>query len=593
LELQYKVEKINAPNARSHWDIKESKNNNIANFVSSIPNLLRELLTNESVSYIKQRFIERENLNEKDNAEIFNSIQQANLTTTLPDNWLQQTAPFEQGGIIFCPHRKGSIGVKNSSKRGIANAIIADLDCNAVGTFLGGDEMSDQDRFINNDLAIMVATKAFGMGIDKPNVRFTINVNYSSSLESFVQEAGRSGRDKRISLATILYSDFADADKEVMMYFFDNSFKGATHEKTVMHSLLSQNQINYFSTTDDEIEILNPLNTIKGFLDILLKANQNEKIVSFISYNDNNDYDNLDKYEYIAKAIYRMCCIELIEDFTQDYVGNRFRIVTKRKAEGEYYKGLKQFLMRYYSADRAEEEIQKVPNYKGDNEIHKCLGYLTEFIYDKIAVKRKRAIDDMRQFCIEGLNDTKDWKEVNENLKDFIYYYFNSKYAKDDYVADNGEEFSLTKDTDSGKQSNTDIVFKYMRVIDNELVGAGGTPKDNIKHLQGAVRLIRRSLTDTNPALDLLNAFCLFYLGINNNEILEDELIESYSNGLFGFKERENNIVNFWRFFDKLNSEIDGKAKDFPNNQLIDIKNTINLEIHAKIIKEITNKYIS
>ena len=81
--------------------------------------------------------------------------------------------------------------------------------------------------------------------------------------------------------------------------------------------------------------------------------------------------------------------------------------------------------MRYYSADRAEIEIQRVPDYKGENEIHKCLGYLTEFIYEKIAVKRKRAIDDMRSFCIQGLDHSKDWKEVNEDLKDFIYYYFN------------------------------------------------------------------------------------------------------------------------------------------------------------------------
>ena len=47
--------------------------------------------------------------------------------------------------------------------------------------------------FNNNDMNLMVATKAFGMGIDKPNIRFTINVNHPSSIESYVQEAGRGG----------------------------------------------------------------------------------------------------------------------------------------------------------------------------------------------------------------------------------------------------------------------------------------------------------------------------------------------------------------------------------------------------------------
>src|SRR5690606_40440740 len=79
-------------------------------------------------------------------------------------------------------------------------------------------------------------------------------------------------------------------------------------------------------------------------------------------------------------------------------------------------------------------------------EIYKCLSYLTEFVYDKISEKRKRAIDDMRNFCLEGLNEETTWIERNETLKDFIYYYFNSKYAKSDYIADNGEPFSLVEE---------------------------------------------------------------------------------------------------------------------------------------------------
>ena len=114
-----------------------------------------------------------------------------------------------------------------------------------------------------------------------------------------------------------------------------------------------------------------------------------------------------------------------------------------------------------------------MPWYRGENEVHKCLGYLTEFIYGKIAVKRKRALDDVRTFCAMGARSGKDWKETNEDLKDFIYYYFNSKYARDEYVADNGEPFSLTEDTDRGKASAEEVALKYLRVVDDDLVGAG------------------------------------------------------------------------------------------------------------------------
>ena len=74
--------------------------------------------------------------------------------------------------------------------------------------------------------------------------------------------------------------------------------------------------------------------------------------------------------------------------------------------------------------------------------------------------------------------------------------------------------YSLTDDTQRGANSSYDILFKYMKVIDDKLVNEG-TPKDNVMHLQGAVRLIRRALTEPNPALDLLNVFCIKFLKSN------------------------------------------------------------------------------
>ena len=105
---------------------------------------------------------------------------------------------------------------KNTGVSVRANADSLSRSIRDIGTFTGGSDDDKEDRqsfenltrFRNNELPLMVATKAFGMGIDKPNVRFTVNMNYPSSLESFVQEAGRAGRDRRIALATILFSDY-------------------------------------------------------------------------------------------------------------------------------------------------------------------------------------------------------------------------------------------------------------------------------------------------------------------------------------------------------------------------------------------------
>lgn len=109
--------------------------------------------------------------------------------------------------------------------------------------------------------------------------------------------------------------------------------------------------------------------------------------------------------------------------------------------------------------------------------------------------------------------------------------------------------FSLTQETEEGRKSSSDILFKYMRVIDDDVVGTS-SPKDNIKHLQGAVRLIRRAITDQNPTLDLLNVFCLTYLKVGQSLNLQEELKNSYMRGYIEFYKRTDDKEMFYRIME-------------------------------------------
>ena len=662
LELQYKIERIpvafgpdltydrwhiihpSLPRAINpvdsyHKAERESKSEYLAQHIRDVSSELESLQTPDAIELIKQRFKDRHNTDAS-----FDSV---DLTCDLSDSMFEPAETYESAGIVFCPHRqKTSISVAVNAERLQEDAGIPD-----VGTFVGrSDRDDDQDAisfenmrlFKEDKLLLMVATKAFGMGIDKPNVRFSVNMNYPTSLESFVQEAGRAGRDRKMALAKVLVSDYSlarirsdfpsdipivnalknrwfyeadlhtivdhygltiprryvdianpdndlieNADYATNRFFYEQNFVGAEAEKRTLYEIFCKEEIEFLRSDAD----LNVTLKDKNLIERVLSCPKGTRLVACIPYKTGKEkpFDHVDN---VQKMIYRMSCIGFVDDFIQDYYHRHFLVAMVRLRDGGYYESLKHFLMRYYAEERADELVSKVPEYRGENEVQKCLGFLTEFTYDKIAVKRKRAMDDMRQFCNFGSDMSRDWREINEDLKDYIYFYFNSKYARDEYVADNGEPFSLTIDTDRGKLTSYDIVLKYLRVVDEDLVGAGGTPIDNIKHLQGAVRLIRRALTDYNPTLALLNFFCLTQLGTNGSESLENELKEDYRDGMLAFMDTANSIAGFWRFFNAFRDKVWTTPHRYDLQELDTTTDEIIAKAHLKALNGLAETYL-
>ncbi|MBQ9630561.1 MAG: HRDC domain-containing protein, partial [Treponema sp.] len=90
------------------------------------------------------------------------------------------------------------------------------------------ERKENQSKFIRDEVQIMIATLAFGMGINKPNVRFVIHNDIPKSIEQYYQEIGRAGRDGLASEALLLYSA---SDIVKIRYFFDESADRKRAEK--------------------------------------------------------------------------------------------------------------------------------------------------------------------------------------------------------------------------------------------------------------------------------------------------------------------------------------------------------------------------
>lgn len=703
---------------------------------------------------------------------------------------------YANAGIIFCPHRTGNLGVKEN------NSVSSSLINNRllkIGTFIGGDKPeADMKTFIDNQQNIMVATKAFGMGIDKPNIRFTVNFNHPSSIESFVQEGGRAGRDKKHAISYILYepteyvhfsadkienikskignteylekyrgssvliNDFhrigktegkteteiktllqfireqkyiENADKEVVMYFHNTSFKGVKKEKEILsemtHNILNvkptllkevqtklrdalgdedlylkielkKNELVVYSEEEKNKQYgriflgsLNPryinlelplcqkvvnklisiLRTYKkhqaedlnkvieekdvtkiGIYQAMEKAEKGGYVYVTISWensinqnknelltnikqqieqialrkgwkNVKNDFnlESVDNYDSLItriadssndpnwerysnddacrklqriflqkrekadtdKAIYRMCCIGLVEDVTVDYSTETYELKVRNRTDEEFRQCMLEFFRKYYSMERAKEKVAEIDRAKGRNYLDKCLGYLTDFIYANLEKKRYRAIEDMRIACEDSISE-RNKTGNDEWLKEFIHLYFNSKYARKGYTVD-GENYSLSEDTDEQGREDFAVVNKYIKIIEKD---SSGTEVDNVKHLYGATRLTLRAHPD-NAALQLLLCYCICFLGAGTNQTLKNNAISGYVEGFMKLYELEKEGV--WQHINVFNNYIDNKIRDEELREQLVHKGRANLTllIHEKELERITLKYIN
>ncbi|WP_421807447.1 RecQ family ATP-dependent DNA helicase [Flagellimonas sp.] len=139
-------------------------------------------------------------------------------------------------GIVYVRSRKMSISLANFL---INNGVSASF-------YHGGIPKSDKEeklnRWLNGKDRVMVATNAFGMGVDKPDVRLVIHYQIPDSLESYFQEAGRAGRDGEPSTAIILTSK-EDADRAKQQFL--STLPDVGFVKTVYSKLNNYFQISY------------------------------------------------------------------------------------------------------------------------------------------------------------------------------------------------------------------------------------------------------------------------------------------------------------------------------------------------------------
>ena len=323
------------------------------------------------------------------------------LGQTLPSEFSRSPASFFQpngrstfSGLVFCPHVNGDFGVVEITER-----IKSSLNI-STGFYSGKEpkfhsgydwgfaKQAIAQQFKHNQVPLLVCTKAFGMGIDKPNIRFTLHFGIPSSIESFYQEAGRAGRDRKIAHCCIFVS--VDDSERAKLLLDPNT--GPEDLSAIIKSIKWDDNDDvtralYFQTKAFPgiiAEKLKVQRVIQALPDLSTKSSRTIKFSEL----DRNDAE---------KAIHRLLVLGIISDYTINYNTEEFTIRIAGTSKEFIIETYGKYIAGYLGA-RRQAEVEKSTSFLGlpINEFAvELVVLLLHFIYDVIERGRRRALSEM------------------------------------------------------------------------------------------------------------------------------------------------------------------------------------------------------
>jgi len=270
-----------------------------------------------------------------------------------------------------------------------------------------------QRLFKRNDLPVLVCTAGFGMGIDKPSIRFTVHTMLPRSLEEFYQQAGRAGRDHRRGRCLILFADeqprLADTllDTELTPLEDIVGLAGLTSKSAGSDAIRNAwFQAGNFLGQKVEQRLLAYVVT-DVLAPAIARATQGERVIVDIPYaalpvellrsGSAGGVSYESRVTALEKILYRLLMVGGISDYLNEFGSRHFLAVVDPVTPRQIVASLVRYLRRY--ATEREERFyvpaEEAGTYEGA--VIACGTALIRFLYATVEKRRRRAIGQMLQ----------------------------------------------------------------------------------------------------------------------------------------------------------------------------------------------------
>ena len=466
-----------------------------------------------------------------------------NKYDVLKEKLLSLTNVDEKGqcGIVFAPFANGKNQIYSANW--LRHELTKDLKTINIGCYFStppknpGEKESSwsendwnrvirkySDEFKKDKIDVLVATKAYGMGIDKPNIRFVIHDGMPPSIYDYYQEVGRAGRDRKESKCITLFTNENKKENEDYL---------KRHTTKTLSSNDDMGAISYFHSTSfpEKSKIIEDANKFIDRLEAALWKEEEGKLKSFIKmvYSDSNKEQEKKDIGIIIKLIK----IGVISDY---YRNNDFMTLIREKDSLEKESIVNHYFnyVKIFDHTVAKQEKEKMEQASGFGWIYvkNALEILISFVDERIESSKR---NEIRQIY-DMMNEAIKYKGQEQN--DFV----RERVIKHIHIENNAER--IVKGIFNGENCGYEEVLDLLNIYENDSV-----QEFDYSGLYGA---LERSQIDPararHPGLKL--ALCLINMAQSNySSDFSDKIVDSYYDMLNYYKLKPEIVDSFFSRF--------------------------------------------